>query len=501
MNRNLQLLLNNINVDNGNKVNYLIKCNVLSIEDIAFEVLKSKDAKYIYSVARYIDDAPIDKLTDAIIEIGDVEYIYKFARDVKGVPIDKFADSIIKIGDAEYIYKFARDVKGVPIDKFVDSIIKTGDAEYIYRFARNVKCVPIDKLADAIIKIGEAEYIYRFARNVKDAPIDKLADAIIKIGEAEYIYKFAIDVKDAPIDKLADSIIEIGDAKYIYYFTFACDVDGASIEKLEDAVIKAGNAEYIYRFARDLKDAPIDKLADSIIKTGDAEYIYKFAIDVKDAPIDKLTDAMLLTNDTYYINKFKEDILYEKRYATLNNLLELVNDNNKKEINKHLVEFSNLFKDNRNIYRLHYVKFGGDKDISFPYIPFMLPENMTREEAFLVISYLNEQIEKDFDFYRGQWCGVTRTNNMLEQYHFKLLPKDMVDGYDVITLYTVDGDFERFKGSKFYQDYFEWFTSGVSDDCVKGIYERCGLEFLPYQFSNKAYDNPNEVKVKKRSLN
>lgn len=334
MNDNLKALLDNIKNDCGKTINYLIKCNVLSIRDIVFEVLKSKNAEYIYFVSRYVDGAPIEKLADAIIE--------------------------------------------------------TGNAEYIYYFAMNVSDAPIEKLSDAIIKIGVVDYIYYFAKNVSDAPIEKLANAIIKSGNAKLI----------------------------------CD----------------------------------------------------FARDVADAPIEKLMDAILLTHNMCWIHKFKETIILKADVnegdVSLEYLLELVENEDEKQINENLVEFSNLFNDNRNIYRLHYVKFDDDKNINCPYIPFMLPDNMTRGEAFLVISYLNEQIEKDFDFCRGQWYGVTRTNNMLEQYHFKMLPEDEVCVDDITTLYTADGNFERFRESEFYEDYFEWFTPGVDYDCIKKIYEK-----------------------------
>ena len=104
-----------------------------------------------------------------------------------------------------YIYKFAKDVENAPIDKLTNAILKTNRAEYIYRYAVDVKNISsenIDKLADAIIKLNDPSYILGFAIDVKNAPIDKLADAIIATNNAMYIYRFAFEVENAPIEKL-----------------------------------------------------------------------------------------------------------------------------------------------------------------------------------------------------------------------------------------------------------------------------------------------------------
>ncbi|MCI8446547.1 MAG: hypothetical protein HFH31_03520, partial [Bacilli bacterium] len=57
---------------------------------------------------------------------------------------------------------------------------------------------------------------------------------------------------------------------------------------------------------------------------------------------------------------------------------------------------------NQTKYRLYYMKYYRKQDstvgaMDWPFIPFMLPEGMNREDAFKVLSYLTDFIERRLD--------------------------------------------------------------------------------------------------------
>ena len=216
MNNNLKALLDNIDNDQGRLINQLIGEGIINIDYLVDEVIKSKDAKNIYKVAKYVKNTSFDKLVKAIISTNDIEYIYYFALNVDNAPLDLFADYIIKSGKSNFIYCFARDIKNAPIEKLADAIIKINNGEEIYCFARDIKNAPIEKLAEAVISSKSPEYIYKFAKNISvDNYLGKFTDAIISTSDEYYIYAFAKNVKNAPIDKLADAIMNSNSKSFL----------------------------------------------------------------------------------------------------------------------------------------------------------------------------------------------------------------------------------------------------------------------------------------------
>ena len=98
-----------INKHDGTIINDLIKLSIINLTDLTKEIIKTNNAKYIYELAHYIKDAPIDVLANEIIKANNIEYIYNFAKNVKNAPIDELTDAIIKSNNAEYIFNFARN--------------------------------------------------------------------------------------------------------------------------------------------------------------------------------------------------------------------------------------------------------------------------------------------------------------------------------------------------------------------------------------------------------
>lgn len=158
---------------------------------------------------------------------------------------------------------------------------------------------------------------------------------------------------------------------------------------------------------------------------------------------------------------------------------------------------------NQRIYRLYYInyhrinEYQGRFDnnvgiINWPFQPFVLPEGMSREDGFKVLSYLTDFIEKEMNLEPRSHKSVSTLNSVLdlERLGFKRINKD-IDDNDIIDLFTVSGRLLLFKKSKHYQKYFEWYTEGITFDEVKTIYNNCGVEFYNLSLS----ENSEEMKT------
>ena len=170
-------------------------------------------------------------------------------------------------------------------------------------------------------------------------------------------------------------------------------------------------------------------------------------------------------------------------------------------------EFSAELEDHpigdQNIYRLYYInyhrigeRYGLGPDnigmINIPFKPFMLPENMSREDAFKVLSYLTDYIEKTYDIEEGSYKSVSALNKLIDidSLGFRRVDIDLDDkSDDVINLFTVSGRLLLFKNSEFYNKYFEWYSEGITLDEVRDIYSKCGVEFTNIE--------KNQVLIKK----
>ena len=268
--------------------------------EIADLIIKFENPEFIYRFALYVKGAPIEKLTNATIELADewvmtddlygrkypnLTYLTQFAQNVKNAPVEKLADKLCTYGvygKDEYV-KFARDVKGAPIEKLADSAIKVGYFDLLENFAKEVKTAPVDKITDKYLSMLDnfeseeiVDRVLHFSKTARNAPMEKLTKYIIEHCKAQDIYKFALQQKRADIEKLANAVIRKGEVRYIQ--SFARNVKEAPVEKLADGLISKLNRklEYelptgypsreLYTFARYVKDAPVEKLADALIK-------------------------------------------------------------------------------------------------------------------------------------------------------------------------------------------------------------------------------------------
>ena len=155
-------------------------------------------------------------------------------------------------------------------------------------------------------------------------------------------------------------------------------------------------------------------------------------------------------------------------------------------------EFNGVFESHpvgdQDTYRLYYVNYhrineyeGSAKNnigmIDYPCRPFKLPEGMSRQEAFKVLSYLTDFIEKHEDVDPYSLKAVRTLDGVLDLDRFGFKHVDETDENKILNLFTVTGRLLLFQKSNLYPKYFEWYTEDVSKREVMKIYAKYGMEF------------------------
>lgn len=146
--------------------------------------------------------------------------------------------------------------------------------------------------------------------------------------------------------------------------------------------------------------------------------------------------------------------------------------------------------DDKDLYRLYFMEFNriglpynskaNIEVVDWPYKPFKLPSGMTKEDAFKVLSYLTDYIEKDNNIAPASFKSVRILDDILniERLGFKRVDTNLSsDSSDVINLFTISGRIRLFKKHKLYNKYFEWYKEGVTKEDVVEIYKNCNVEF------------------------
>ena len=189
--------------------------------------------------------------------------------------------------------------------------------------------------------------------------------------------------------------------------------------------------------------------------------------------------------------------LQEWKKELKNNLQEEVLRNRDYEFD---AELENHPLGNQNIYRLYFINYHRIGEnygiptqnnigiINWPFKPFTLPDGMNREDAFKVLSYLTDFIEKESNLEPCSFKIVEALDKVidLERLGFKRLDTNFDDySLDVINLFTISGRILLFKKSQHYDRYFEWYSEGVTFDEVKNIYNKCGIDFYDLVPINK----------------
>lgn len=68
MNKNMFKLIREIKQDEWSFVNKQIESKIFTVNDVADAAIEYHDSKYIYFVALYVPNVPIDRLADTIIK-------------------------------------------------------------------------------------------------------------------------------------------------------------------------------------------------------------------------------------------------------------------------------------------------------------------------------------------------------------------------------------------------------------------------------------------------
>ncbi len=152
--------------------------------------------------------------------------------------------------------------------------------------------------------------------------------------------------------------------------------------------------------------------------------------------------------------------------------------------------FENHPLGNQNIYRLYYMNFHrigenyeGKKDdnigiVNWPFDAFTLPNGMSREDAFKVLSYLTDFIEKDAKLEPCSFQSVQVLNSVLDLKRLGFYKiKEKVKDEDIIDLFTITGRIALFKKDEHYPKYFEWYQENVTLQDVRDIYHKIGRDF------------------------
>lgn len=142
-------------------------------------------------------------------------------------------------------------------------------------------------------------------------------------------------------------------------------------------------------------------------------------------------------------------------------------------------------------FKLHYVNYykrnnRGYGMVDWPLKSFIIPDGMSREDAFKVLSYLTDFIEKNMNCKECSFNSVKALDEAidLERYGFRRVD-EQVEAVSAHSLYTVAGRLNAFKNSRYYATYFEWYTEGVSRDEVVAIYESIGKTFTDLEIEAK----------------
>ena len=106
-------------------VNKLIKSRTLTIDEVTDILISTKSIGIIIDIPRYFENAPIDKIANALVEIGTPFDILKFLLKNENAPKNR----LIKWFIAKSIYEnnptyfeFLKDVPGIDIDKLKEAL-------------------------------------------------------------------------------------------------------------------------------------------------------------------------------------------------------------------------------------------------------------------------------------------------------------------------------------------------------------------------------------------
>lgn len=242
-------------------------------------VIASEDALNIYSYARNVKKANIQKLEDTIINLKNESYLYYFARDIKGADIKRLEKVLIEIyQDSTTLINFA-ELNDVDIKDLENLILSSNNPYIIMRYASNPKSNLL-KIERKLMELGNLECLLELAKLKRMGDITDLENYFILCNNHYYIYKFAKELDGkvntlnlemallkCPDTDIFDSSNEEAISKCYSLYAFALDLgDKADIHLLEDIIIASSNYFYIYKFYSNIKGCNHDKLKKKLLE-------------------------------------------------------------------------------------------------------------------------------------------------------------------------------------------------------------------------------------------
>lgn len=139
-----------------------------------------------------------------------------------------------------------------------------------------------------------------------------------------------------------------------------------------------------------------------------------------------------------------------------------------------LISCPNLKKEkiDNEVYRLYFLNFPTAKskiktNMNLPLSCFKFPENMTRQEAFMLLSHIKDLVEKEYPKHLNELQKAILVDSLLDTFGFKILPENDFD--NVINLFIVSGNRKKFAKSIYYSKYVDWYVEKVTYDEVNLI--------------------------------
>lgn len=328
---------------------YIVICKFMNYsqrkKELEDYILKSGNAKAIYTYAKDYHPTNIDDCQDNIILTNDMEYIYKFGCDVPGVDTDKLVDAIISINvdetkgtisdKLEILIKCAIKFKNSKRDSIEKVFFDVSIPKYLYLYALKVPGANIAKIEKKLIEIKNARYMCLFALNIEGANISTLEQLIRLCGTVNEIetiksfYENMIERNIITLDKYEDAMINLNCAKYIY--DIMKKYHNVDFDKLEKAILQTKDLEYVFRVARlktngditleeDVLAASVDltylimfynlenankiRIKNVILNCGNAAFVYSFGVKAIDVDTKLVMQALITIGDESYIRKY-----------------------------------------------------------------------------------------------------------------------------------------------------------------------------------------------------
>ena len=124
---------------------------------------------------------------------------------------------------------------------------------------------------------------------------------------------------------------------------------------------------------------------------------------------------------------------------------------------------------------------------------FVAPQGMDLPDVCKVASYLKQKTDMEKNLEPTGLESAVALTHSLEQFGFvaevrynyanpeTTSQKTTKKPAKVYKLYTVVGDFNKFRATEMYKEYFEWYTPNVSEEEIKIIYQKIGQTLPPIQ--------------------